>query len=149
MSSSNEFKPQFGKAPLREVAERIKSQMRNEVAERITSQINENIQTRLRQQVSELKQKLALETNARNNEDALHKKEIEGLLGALDAALDFIAQNMGDIPPELLDLIAGRQEERLKKNSVPDQWSPVDVQGSSDGQVLRLGPNGVPTFVKL
>lgn len=107
----------WGKAPLS-----------NEVADRIKQQTHENLQRRLRDQLEQ-------EKSGRLSDRTLYDKEIRAALEVVDTLLDFIAQNAGEIPEHLLDVIAQRQEQRILATDSTSS-SPVPIS-SGDGQVLR------------
>lgn len=120
--------------------------MGNDVADRIKQQTYENIQKRLRDQIAEREQVIA-ELNEKRKKDAeQHESELEGVLLLVDTLLDFITQNCGDIPETLLDIIARRQEERILRSLPP---APEGNPAASDGQVMKMGPDGKVSWVPL
>lgn len=134
--ASAEYKPSFGKAP-----------MQNDAAERIRAQTAANLQARANQRLAVLESQLVEERMGRKNDLATYEADLKAVTATMDALLDFIAHNLGDIPTELADFIAERTEQRMltanKPSDDPLAASSSGLIGSPvDGQILKRTATG-------
>lgn len=116
----------------------------NDSATRIQAQTFENLKQRYENQY---KEKLEAVTQnlkeARLVERAKEAEEVEGLfediLGKLDVLIEFVVTRHGELPEELIELVAARQEQRIEK-TLPQ---PIDLADSDvKADVLPLANVG-------
>lgn len=82
-------------------------------AQRIQAQTYENLKHRSDEKIAKAEHELAMEKAARLKDALDADKLFDAILGKVDVLLDFIAQRCDGIPPELIELIVERQEQRI------------------------------------
>ncbi len=118
-----------------------KDPMSQDITERIKQQTNENIQRRLRDQLAEAQQQLELSQTEHLKDRLRYEAELEDALKIVDTLLDFIAQRADELPVELLEVIAVRQEQRIER-ALPREAAAGDGQPNSANAVVVVGGAG-------
>lgn len=84
------------------------------VQDRIKEQTSENLRLRAEQKLADAEHMLSMERAGRQQELVEVDELFQAILGKVDVLLEFIVQRCGELPPELLELIAERQEQRIE-----------------------------------